>query len=278
MNIESAGLPGQADAQSSTRPVVFVLPGLGGDQDPALEIFWGPTRSTLDLVTITYLDWTEIIEAGCDGGALAKHVARQIESRMPQGPIRMAGYSIGGLLAYSTASGLQAQGRAVSSVVILDAPLHLGAAYQPFRVKVRERLKSLNPFKFRDVLASVFAKVIIQERCRPLLHRLSRYRHTPLPFHFERYLHHKITMQLVLRIHPEWWQTLLRESPSIEAPTYLFHSEDHEPAEGEDLGWASHCLNLKVIPAAGTHSTMLKPPNNERLRAAFIEALLAENR
>jgi thioesterase domain-containing protein len=278
MTIEKAGQPSEADARSSARPIVFILPGLGGIEDPALEVFWGPTRSTLDLVPVTYLDWTDLVAAGCDGNVLANYVARQIESRMPQGPIRMAGYSIGGHLAFSTASGLQAQGRTASSVVILDAPLRLGAAYQSLRVKLRERLKSLNPFKFRDTLASVFAKVLTRERSRPLLHRLSRYRHTPLPFHFERYLHHKITMQLVLRIHPHWWQTLLRESPSIEAPTYLFRSEDHDPAQGEDLGWAAHCLNLKVIAAVGTHSTMLAPPNSEPLRAAFVEALLAESR
>lgn len=274
MTLERSGQPGEADLDSSARPAIFLLPGLSGE---ALDVFWEPARSALDLVPVSYLDWTDLIEAGCDGRALARHVLRQIENRMPAGLIRMAGYSIGGHLAYSAAMELQAQGRIVSSVVILDATVHLGAVPQSFRVRMRERMESLLPFNFRAGLASILAKLLVREACRPLLHRFSGYRHVPLPFHFERYLHNKITMQLVRRIHPAWWQTLLRQSPSLEAPAYLFRSEDHRPEEGEDLGWAGLCRNLKVIAVVGTHGSMLEPPNDARLRIALIDALLAES-
>ena len=175
MTIEKAGQSGEATHHPSARPVVFVLPGLAGDQDPVLEGFWGPTRSVFDLVPIAYLDWTDLIAARCDGEALARHVNQQIKSRVPQGPIRMAGYSIGGHLAYSTAAELEAQGFTVNSVVILDAPLHLDAAPQPFRVRLRERLKDLLSFNLRGGIASIVAKLLVRERCRPLLSRFSRY-------------------------------------------------------------------------------------------------------
>jgi len=257
------------------RPVVFVLPGLGGEDDPDFEGFWQPMRSRFDLVKIRYFDWTELVETGCDIDALAAHVRRQIEGKIPAGPVRLAGYSIGGHLAYSTALAFQSEGRWVESVAVLDACVNVSGFTPSFCHRMRARLKRLASFDARAGIASVVAKCLVMDGSRPVLRQLSRYRHLRLPFRFETFLHHKITMQLVRRIYPAWWSALLRQAPPLEAPTWLFRSEEHETGEPEDLGWVEYCPNLKVIRVAGSHRGMLKPPVNGPLRAAFAEAMTA---
>jgi thioesterase domain-containing protein len=259
-------------------PVVFVLPGLGGEDDPELERFWGPTRTALDLAPVTYLDWTDLIAANDDFTIIADHVRRQIESRIPEGPIRMTGYSIGGHLAYITALAFEKDGRPIESIMILDAPVEVGKHHTPLRQRLLARLRKLFGFKPRAALASLLAKLLMMERFRPLLHRLARYRQTPLPFRFHDFLHHTITMQLVLRIYPAWWRNVLSHAAPLDSPVSLFRSEEHQPGEAEDLGWSKYCRNLTVVNTAGSHRGMLHPSVNGPLREAFISLMVQTRR
>jgi thioesterase domain-containing protein len=258
---------------SAERPLVFVLPGLGGEEDPELEKFWEPSRNLLDIVSVTYLDWTELVRQGADFTAMVAHVKHQIESRSPLGPVRMAGYSIGGHLAYACATQFHAQGRPVQCMAILDAPVTIGESAPGLGARLRARLDMLLDFDLRAGLASLLAKILIREPARPLLKRISRYRQSRLPFSFDAYLHRKITMQLVRRIFPPWWRGMARPPSRLTAPTVLFRSEEHEPREREDLGWGDYCVDLKVVPVAGSHRGMLDPEHNGPLRAAFVRAM-----
>jgi thioesterase domain-containing protein len=263
--------------KASRRPIVFVLPGLGGEADPDLETFYRPMRAELDLVPITYLDWVELVDADCEFGSVAANVRRQIESKMPNGPIRLAGYSIGGHLAYVTARVLRAEGRAVEVVAILDAPADVEDFVPSFGERLRERLERLLAFDVRASLASLFAKLLLKGNSRRALGYLARYRRRKLPFRFDVYLHHTITMQLVLRIFPIWWQKQSEQPTILDTPTYLFRAEDSGPIEREDLGWSRYCSQLKVSNVAGSHRGMLHPSINARLRAAFTAAMLSTN-
>ena len=111
------------EARESARPVVFLIPGLGGEEDPDLGAFCRLMRAELDLVPITYLDWTELLDADFEFGSVGADVRRQIESRMPTGPIRVAGYSMGGHLAFLTALAFQLEGRPTEVIAILDVPV-----------------------------------------------------------------------------------------------------------------------------------------------------------
>ncbi len=255
------------------RITVFYLPGLGGREDPELETFFAPSRALFDLVPLTYLDWKQIAEADCDFNVFAAHVTRQIEIRMPSGPIRIAGYSMGGHLAFAAARGFEQRGRVVAALVILDSPANAIYFTSTLRRRIAVRIKRLLAFDFRSGLASVLAKILILRRARPLLRWLARYRDTLLPWSFDQYLHHKITMQLVRRLFPPWWQSVGPLGPPLAAPAFIFRSEEHEPCEREDLGWNEYCLDVRVIPVAGSHRGMLDPTKNRSMREAFVETM-----
>jgi len=265
-------------APGTPLPAVFFLPGLFGDDDPEIAKFCEPIRAELDFLPVTYFDWAGHAETHFAFAALTEHVLRQIEARMPAGPIRMAGYSLGGHLAFATALALEAKGRRVEALAILDAPVDFASLKGSFRKRLRSRMDQVLRFNLRGGLAAVISKCLIRERSRPILRYLLRYRNTRLPFHFETDLHRKLTMQLVRRLHDGWWQETLREATPLEAPWNLFRSQEHEADECEDLGWGPYCRNLRVIHVAGTHRGMLDPGISGPFRAAFIDAFTTARR
>jgi len=270
-----AGNPaGTPEETASARPLVFVLPGLGGEADPDVEAFYKPIRAELDLVPIAYLDWVELLEADCDFASVAASVRRQIESRLPNGPVRMAGYSIGGHLAYVTALAFRAEGRAVEVIAILDAPVAIEDFTPPAAERFRARMKKLLAFHVRAALASLFAKALLMGSSRRALGYLARHRRRKLPFRFDSFLHHTITMQLMLRIYPAWWRKQVEQTAILDTPVYLFRAGGKDAIRQGDLGWSRYCSCLKVVNVAGTHRGMLHPAINAPLRAAFVAAML----
>jgi thioesterase domain-containing protein len=255
-------------------PVVFLLPGLG-DRDPELVKFWEPASDVLQVVPITYLDWSELVQPGSDFFTLISYVKRQIEAHTPSGPVRLAGYSIGGHLAYACALAFHEEGRVVSCMVLLDSPANIDEFMPPLGERLRARLEQFLSFDLRAGLASIVAKYLVTERGLPRLRRMISSRQRSLPFHFERYLHSKVTMQLLMRIFPAWWSTRANPVSRLPVPTVLFRSEEHQPVERRDLGWGDYCQNLKVIRVVGTHRGMLDPEVSGPLLAGVVSAMTA---
>ena len=269
-------LDGRLEPNSSATSPVFMLPGLGGEDAPELEGFWGTFRDVLPVVMVSFYDWTDLARPGIDFHALVLHIKRQIESHRPTGPLRLAGYSMGGHLAYACALAFQAEGRQVERLVLLDAPADMEAFSPPLNDRLRERIGRLLSFELLPGLASLIAKFATTERGLPLLRRMTRFRKTRLPLNFHHYLHRKLTMQLLLRMFMPWWRTMAHPSPPFAAPSFLFRSEELQHFRDEDLGWSEYCLDLTVVRVAGSHHSMFDPRNSGPLRAAFLEAMTAQ--
>jgi thioesterase domain-containing protein/aryl carrier-like protein len=74
--------------------------------------------------------------------ALAHEYVMTIRAQQPQGPYRLLGFSLGGVLAYETAQLLQAEGESVQQLVILDSDVPGEITQSPFKVA----MKSLRGF------------------------------------------------------------------------------------------------------------------------------------
>jgi thioesterase domain-containing protein len=259
--------------QPAEIPLAFFLPGLGGDEDPKLAAFWKPFAGVLRIAPLTYLDWTELVGPEADFSAVVSHVKSQIEEILPAGPVRLAGYSIGGHLAYACAREFHAEGRIVDCVAIFDAPADVQNLKLPLSKRLRQRLDRLLSFDLRGGLSSILAKSLTNPRSLPRLRKLIRYRHKPLPFRLEASLHRKFQMQMVLRLFPSWWNKVSCPPEVLATPTFLFRSQEHEADEREDLGWGDYFQTVTVIRVAGSHRGMLEPAVNAPLRAAFLSAM-----
>jgi thioesterase domain-containing protein len=251
---------------------VFVLPALI-DNDPAFDRVWDPVRETLHILRLSYLDWTELVKADTTFNTLIDHVIGQIEGESPLGNLRIMGYSIGGCLAYACARALEDKGRSVLRVAILDAAANIERVPMSRAQRLKLRLRDVAKVRFRGALASIIAKLLTREKSLPLLRRLSRFRHTPLPFDFGRYLHQKLTMQLELRVFRGWWDRMKPPESLLQAPTYVYKSEDFDDYQREDLGWESFCQDCTVIRVAGDHGSMLHTENNGPLLRSLVEVM-----
>jgi pimeloyl-ACP methyl ester carboxylesterase len=112
-------LSGEPAASSRLRAVVL-LPGMGNDE-PRLARFRAACAHELTIVPIDYGDWSEWVAPGSDFSTLAASVVARIQTNIPSGPVTLAGYSMGGRVAYNAAQMLISAGRSIGLVAILDA-------------------------------------------------------------------------------------------------------------------------------------------------------------
>ena len=101
---------------------LFLVPGVFGDEANLAE-FRRSLAGRVRFETLTLLDIDRPARRLADLSATASHVVEQIEAMAPDGPLFLAGYSMGGLIAFQAANDLTARGRDVRLVCLLDAML-----------------------------------------------------------------------------------------------------------------------------------------------------------
>ena len=174
-----------------------------------------------------------------------------IVERQPQGPIALAGYSIGGAVAYEIARQANDAGRQVEWVGIIDC------------------------------LAPSLAE--LEREHQTLRWRLRRIRRRPVREQFAKYL--EVGVRL-LRSGALWPQrnfdyhgateiACRYQLPGHDAPMHLFVSQDTAfDAEADMLGWDEfHKGTVTAHHFAGDHVTILKRPLIEQLAQVMIESL-----
>ena len=76
---------------------VIFLPGAGGGA-PDLNVFRAGADDTTRFKVIGYPGWKRYVANGFSAETLIADLAAQIATKVPHGPIRIVGLSIGGLL------------------------------------------------------------------------------------------------------------------------------------------------------------------------------------
>ena len=101
------------------RQPVFLFPGLNGDE-PLLALFRAELAADVNFVTMSYPDWRTHLRAEYTFESLVEELASQIADQAV--PIRLAGYSFGGLVAAAVAARLRTQGLQVCFLMLIDTP------------------------------------------------------------------------------------------------------------------------------------------------------------
>lgn len=263
------------DDVTDERPTVFLFPGLDGDE-PRLAQFRIDLRDRIRFVLIDYPDWPELVQS--DGGfpALVKASVAQITAARRSGPLMLAGYSVGGHVAFAAAARLIALGRTLTFFGILDTDHERLAAES-----ARRRASPLPDF--RSILAETAydrlhatAGFIAAKCARDVvgIERALRYAAWWRPllpartaFAFDR------RMRMILRLQARWQWYRDGVTDVVDVPTVLFRSEAHAAGTANDLGWTTRCPRLSVMNVGGDHHAMLDPPHRQDLCARFAEAV-----
>jgi amino acid adenylation domain-containing protein len=185
---------------------------------------------------------------------LASQALSTIRNRQPGGPLALAGYSIGGLVAYEVARQAVDAGQHVDWLGILDAKAPSMAHLLPAQLTLRWRLRRLRQQPARERWAK-YAEVALRVL-----------RRGPGGLWPQNDFDYRGATEITCRY----------QQPGHEVPMHLFVSERSAAyVEADLLGWDEfHKGTLTVHALAGDHVTLLDLPEVEQLARMMLESLL----
>jgi thioesterase domain-containing protein len=270
----------QSGPSNPAYPTIFLLPGMGGDE-PRLVRFRMEWEGLARIVLLEYPDWTQLLDRNESMEILVRHFLRRIEEELPDGPVWLLGYSLGGNCAHAVALHLAGIGREVAFVGLLDAEAMpglsdiLSAQLQDGVTPLQEVLRFLQDIVRvvraipQQALTRVVALTIVRRLTSPwarsALSVAARYRRTRLPVRFNYHLHAYLNEARRVDAVRLWHRNLTQAPVPLFIPAFLFRSEERLPGEAADLGWERHFPQLEILNFAGTHETIFEPPHLKTL-------------
>jgi thioesterase domain-containing protein len=302
-------------SEGEASETVFLIPGFGGvtEVERGLQAACAPDLR-LELVDLP--DWPELAAQGVTSEGLIKQIADEIDSQVPEGGLKIAGYSMGANLGLAVAQLLISQGRSIDFFGTLDGwaeltllPQHsmpLRAARRLGRqlphllrtrlggVEVAATATRQHPVArcttpptaaspagrgFSIRLQSVLARVVARwaASCRgPLLRLIGRQRGWLPCSHFSQQWNLHLRGVLLEKLLRGWFRASRPNFVDIEM--VLFRTADHNPASADDLGWGQHFRKVRLVHLNGGHESMLLPPHLSTLREQFVHAVRVSSR
>ena len=201
--------------------------------------------------------------------------AQSIRAVQPRGPYALAGYSLGGLIAFELARRFRTEGDAVDVLALLEARLY--ERYLPFRDKVAHWL--MLPRRVIGKLRSLPARAIPRYLVSKVLQ-----------------MGHRVSLRLGLR--DDFYRLEAMTGPASERRLQMFHigmSEfrtfNPKPYDGtislfnikgprfdccDPLPiWRRAAKSVELFEIVGTHGTIMEPPNVDTLATQLDRCLAA---
>ena len=252
---------------------MFLVPALFGDE-PILADFRRSLAKRLAFHTLTLPDIDHSAARLSDMTWIANWLVRQIVGARPEGPIHIAGYSLGCVMAFEVANRLSAMDRDVRLVVLLDPPFNFGPrarevaelAAPPLRT-VRKSLSLITreegPLLYAVRIA--FGALVRFGALEPA-RRLAL---TTAPLHGAR-INTLRRMRLIAEMRG---RALMRWRPKTCLSPVLLVVSDELSRSDPERSWAPLCPDLTVQHLPGGHREIFKPGALELLNPALLAAI-----
>ncbi len=249
-----------------------------GGYDPHLIKVGAACKESVRAVQIAYLHWTVLLRhPEFDFETLISDILKQIASHSPTGPILLAGYSFGGIVGFAVATRLREAGWTVCFLGLLDIEAQPGIATGARRRRMTRRrelagfMAALQRGEGSSKLAYVISRRLISPRWKPALRLVAAIPRTWWSGNFASYLDRDL---LFWHFEPllRQWATVYPTLPPLDAPVFLFRTEQHDADVPLHLGWNQLCPNLTVLSVPGTHGDLLGP-TLPAICAAFTRAV-----
>ena len=259
----------------SSSPVIF-LSGAGGGA-PDLDVFRDGVDDTTRFEVIGYPGWRRYVADGFSAEVLVADLAVQIVTKVPRGPIRIVGLSIGGHFGYAIGLHLQAMGREISGLCAIDS--FMIASSEPsagWKGRALEQgfelLRKRRIGEFARFLRSKFWRALVRlagGRLSGLLQKFSSSGRLPSVSAFDPVFEEELSMRLLVRETAPWIGSLDREPVALKAPAILLRTR---LTASDDAAWKRRCPNVAIFEIPGQHHTLFEPENVSSLSKAFVTA------
>ena len=258
---------------SAGHPTVF-LSGAGGGV-PDLDVFRKCPDDPTEVVAIGYPGWKRYAAEGYSANTLIDDLASEIARRVPTGPIRIIGVSIGGHFGYAVGLRLQVRGREMAGLCAIDSMMMessgpsagwrqraLGQAFELLRGRHLSDLARFMRSKFWRALVRAPGDRLpsLARRCSAVLPWVSA---------LDPIFEEELGMRLLLRAVAPWMASLDRNPAVLEAPAILLRTGF---AAGDDDAWRRRCPDIKIFDIPGKHHNLFDAENAGTLHETFINA------
>lgn len=229
-------------------PRVFLLPGIFGDEPPLADLREALARR----VAFDLLDYPDIDRPSGeirDFAGIVDRTVQRIRSLQPSGVVHIAGYSFGGLVGFAAACRLQAEGRGVGLLALLDSrALTLKVPKSGLRARNREAAPG-----FVGVGADAASRLLIaagfSEAVRAGIKPAGKLFGAGAAQGLRRLLLQNLRGRALSGL------TLGR----FDGPILLFRAQEQPvPNLPLDLGWSVHCKEVRSVSLHGNHNSIFR--------------------
>jgi thioesterase domain-containing protein len=265
---------GELEFDAAKPPVVFLFPGLSGD-DKEISLLRVGCSSSLRFEPIQLPDWSNIDYDRVNLDGLVSHCVAQIELGAPHGSILLAGYSFGGHVALAVASALEASGRRVGCLALLDTSAVPPIQDSPVSLArpARRLAYAIRTGAIGGEVGRIAGAVIIRLRNKRLSRFLGRLPVVGVSRDMEERIRVSITLSFNLPILEELLNRMAKSDEAFVFPAVLFRCVEQAPDATADLGWSRHLARLQVVPILGDHVSLTDAPNLASLCSSFISVI-----
>lgn len=211
---------------------------------------------------------------------MAAHYVEALLAHQPDGPYQLAGYSMGGAVAFEMAQQLQARGHKVTFVGIIDTPAqHPGLKWVRLATKTTARLLRLSPekeqmlfIKNRHRFWVGFRQIINNQRQR-FHQRANRKKLEPGKTRQEK---EDVRVQKITAINNRAYFCYVPKR--YPGPVTLFKSSQgyrdiYRDTKHPQMGWQRVASRVEMYLLEGNHNEIMDEPHVQALAAAFTAVL-----
>lgn len=253
----------QPDLRDDPRPLVFFLPGMGGDE-PSCAHLRQRLADRWRFVVLAYPGLERPAAEVGDLGAITSDALEQIGRWAPSGPVRLVGYSLGGALALEVAGRLAAAGRTPEVVCAVDSPLH---ATPQTRGVLRQEIGRARHGGAGWMVQYGLVLTLLR------LRRFETARRFILAFRILFGAHRAVTAHNLLVGALRVQATGGMGRAIYPGPAALLRATRSWPDAADDLGWSAACPHLSVTRVEGDHHSILSDAHLPATADALADAL-----
>ncbi|MET4391707.1 thioesterase domain-containing protein [Bradyrhizobium sp. F1.4.3] len=252
------------------------LPGSGGGFPDVTQLKVAPDDDT-PFEKINYPGWKRYVDPKFRPELLVTELAAEIGSRVPSGPLRIVGISMGGHFGYLIALYLQAQGREIEGLCAIDSFIVTTAAPTPgWKSRaLAEFLETLKGRRFDDLHIMCRSKLWraalrgVGDMLPTLLRKAYGQDWLVRALELDPILKRELDIRMMARECAPWLAKIDEEPVPLSTQTALLRTRSHMAS---DAMWRARCPNLAVYEVEGSHETLFEAENVGCLRDAFVRA------
>jgi thioesterase domain-containing protein len=215
---------------------VFLLPCIFGDE-PSFADLRAALAGRVDFELLDYPDVDRPSGEIGDFEGILRGTVERIRSLQPSGDVHITGYSFGGLVGFAAACRLQAEGRRVDLLALLDSPA--------LSLKMPRSSRKIGAVDLasRVLIAAGFSEAV-RKAVGPT-----------------RWAFGASAADALRRLFLQNLRGRSLKGVSIgrfDGPLLLFRAEEQPgPDVPPDLGWSAHCRTVRSVTLDGDHNSML---------------------